>query len=107
MCVCVRERERERETYIIIFCIIILLEHSMDGEPTDKSYILTTVHGIGSALCRLLAFVLPAKSYLVYIIVSTVLLKSAACIDLAWFCQLPCAKYFRFPMLIYKGFKGV
>ena len=49
-----------------------------------------------------------AKFYFsVDITVNSVLFKSAACIDLACFCQLPCSKYFLFPMLIYKpGFRS-
>ena len=50
---------------------------------------------------------LPAKSYLVYIMLSIILFKSALCIDLACFGQLPCAINVLFPVLIQKVFKGV
>lgn len=37
---------------------------------------------------------LPAELYLVYIMVNIILFKSAVCIDLACFYQLPCGIYF-------------
>ena len=55
---------------------------------------------------RLLAFCL-LNRILVYIMLSIILFKSALCIDLACFGQLPCAINVLFPMFIQKVFKGV